>query len=65
MADEEEPYPFHCKNCGGEIEKDEHGTWIHEDSHKQPCVGLQATLDFCDASSPEYEDEVCRCPNHE
>jgi len=62
---EEEPYPFHCKNCGEEIKKDEQGTWIHEESGQQPCVGLIASLDFCDASDPEYEDDVCHCLNHE
>lgn len=62
---EEEPYPFHCKHCGGEIKKDEHGTWLHEETGRLPCVGLIASLDFCDAFDPEYEDEVCHCKNHE
>jgi len=63
-VDEDRPYPFHCKHCGEEIEKDEHGTWLHGDSRKMPCIGLIATLDFCDASDPMFEDEVCNCANH-
>ncbi len=65
MPDEDRPYPFHCKNCGEEIEKNQIGTWFHTEAGDQPCKGLIATLDFCDASDPLFEDEVCRCPNHE
>lgn len=65
MAAYDRPYPFHCKHCGGEIDKNQVGSWYHKESGDRSCVDLVATLDLCDASDPMFEDEVCRCKNHE